>query len=91
MYPATFIFHSTLFWRFVHVNNVDLVVCFLKNEKPLYSILMYGIHLLLDIWIIFSFIFVCVVCKVNMAEIFEGKDKLCLDIYIMDAYFLQGQ
>lgn len=32
MYSATFIFHSTLFWRFVHV-NVDLVVCFKKNKQ----------------------------------------------------------
>ena len=31
MYYAAFIFHSALFWRFVHVNNADLVGLFLKT------------------------------------------------------------
>lgn len=40
MYSATFIFHSTLFWRLVHV-NVDLVVCLKKQTTVQYSDVWY--------------------------------------------------
>lgn len=78
MYSATFIFHSKLLRRFVHV-NVDLVGHFLKH------CMMYDIHLLLDIWIISRiFLCVCSVCKVNMAEIFGGKDKLFSSFFCVE-------
>lgn len=47
--------------------------------------MMYDIHLLLDIWIISRiFLCVCSVCKVNMAEIFGGKDKLFSSFFCVE-------
>lgn len=70
MYSATFVFHSTLFWRFVCVNNVDLVGFFLKTLYDIWCIPIVR-H-----WDYFQFFGVCAVCEVNMQRFLKEKGKL---------------